>query len=250
MNTKFIIAGLTIYAGFTSSASASIILTSPIEQSGTGLGAVTTLLTLQSPGNSTIETGCVAPSGSGTTMSGCGFADSNVQAQFGTPTLSAAGIGSAADLRIVFNASEPGNASANDIQLNQLVLTFYTAAGSAFDIHSLASPILFPAVENGTGNSGFVFRLDDTEATSAQSLIVANGGFGAVRVGLGASAGVAAGGSGSATGGLETFFLESAPSIVPVGGGGGGPVPEPVSMLLIGAGLAGIAFLHRRFTSA
>jgi hypothetical protein len=234
-----------LFASFASLASASLILVSPIEQGGTGLGAVNTVLTLNGQGNSTIETGCVAPSGSGTTTTGCGFTDSNVQAQFGTPTLSAVGISNASDLRIVFNASEPG--SALDVQLNQLVLTFYNAAGTAIDSHTLASPILFPTISNGTGNSGFVFQLDSAQATSAQTAILANGGFNTVRVGLGASVGVAAGGTGSATGGLETFFVENAAS---TGGGGGGAVPEPASMFLIGAGMVSLVVMDRRRRAA
>src|ERR1041385_1800610 len=224
-------------------AGASLVLVSPIEQSGTGLGSVNTVLTLQGPASATIETGCVAPLGSGTTMTGCGFANSTVQAQFGTPTLSALGISSASDLRIVFNASEP--ASALDILLNSLVLTLYNSSGTAIDTASIASPIPFSTVANGTGNSGFVFQLDATEAASAQTAINANGGLGSVRLGLGASAGVAAGGTGSATGGLETFFVESSTTIGG-GGGGGGATPEPSTSILIGAGLIGVYFVSRR----
>ena len=95
MKNRYFLRGFILFAGCASLASASIILVSPVEISGTGLGAVNTVLTLQSPANSTIETGCVAPSGGGTTTSGCGFTDSKVQAQFNTPTLAAAGVASA-----------------------------------------------------------------------------------------------------------------------------------------------------------
>jgi len=234
--------GIALLAGYASLASASIIPVSLVEMSGTGLGAANTVLTIQSPGSSTIETGCTAWNGTAAVTAGCGFANSNVQAQFGAPTLASTGATSAADLRIVFNASEPGSAS--DIQLNQLVLTFYNSSGTLTDLHSLAAPIFFPSVQNGAGNSGFVFSLDAAEAAAAQTFINNNGGSGSVHIGLGASAGVAAGGPGSATGGLETFFVEGSASI------GGGGVPEPDSSLLIGAGLLIVAFVVRRRRAA
>jgi hypothetical protein len=233
----------TFLAGSVSIASASIIPVSLVELDGTGLGAVSTLLTIQSPGNSTIETGCTAWNGTAVTTTGCGFADSKVQAQFAAPTLASTGATSAADLRIVFNASEPGNAS--DIQLNQLVLTFYNQAGTLSNVHSLAAPIFFPSVQSGTGNSGFVFSLDTAEAAAAQTFINNNGGLGSVHIGLGASAGMADGGPGSATGGLETFFAGSSASIGPTVGSG--DAPEPDSFLLIGAGLLTVAFAARRY---
>ena len=88
-----------------------------------------------------------------------------------------------------------------------------------------------------------MFRLDDLQATAVQSFITANGGLSSVRVGLGASVGVAGGGTGSATGGLETFFIESADNF---GGTAGGPIPEPATMVLIGAGLVSLVAIGKR----
>jgi hypothetical protein len=252
--------GVGILLSLGSTLSASIILVSPTELSGTGLGSVNTVLTLTSPTNATIETGCVAPSGAGSTTTGCGFADSSVQAQFGSPSLSQLGIANAADLRIVLNASEPAG---NDIRLNSLVLSLYSGTDVFNASLSPSAGILFPSTAQGVGNSGFVFALasptlcglvpgacpagtDATEAAAAQTFIASHGGVGNVRVGLGTSLGVAAGGTGSATGGLETFFVESVSSIGgPGGGGGGGAIPEPSTFLLLGAGLAGLVSARR-----
>lgn len=245
MKGSYRLFGFALLACMAPMASASLVLVSPIEQSGTGLGAVNTVLTIQSPGSSTVETGCVAPSGAGTTTAGCGFADSNVQSITGTPTLAALGITSASEIRIVFNAAEPGNAD-NSIQLDQLVLKLYTLAGLNIDTHSLPAAILFPTIQNGTGNSGFVFGLNANETNSAQTIINANGGVSNIRVGLGAQVSLA-------TGGKETFFVEDANlgrSGDGGGGSGGGAVPEPASMILIGAGLLSLGTLQRKFRSA
>ena len=250
-----------LFSGGICSVSASVVFVGPVDLGGTGLGAVTTVLTITSPGNSTIETGCVAPSGSGSTTSGCGFSNTQVQSQFGTPSLAAAGIGTASDLRIVFNASEPGNA--RDIMLNNLVLTLYSGANTFSASLNPAGGILFPNTQSGTGNSGYVFALsspglcaampggcpsgnDMGEAAAAQTFIDNNGGATNVRIGLGASAGNASGGAGSATGGLETFFVGSVATLGGPGSGGnsGESVPEPVEMLLVGTGLIGLASLR------
>jgi hypothetical protein len=105
----------------------------------------------------------------------------------------------------------------------------------------LSSPGLCAAIAGGCP-----LGTDVGEAAAAQAFIDSNGGAGSVRVGLGASAGNASGGPGSATGGPETFFVGSA---LTLGGAGGGPgeqaVPEPSAMLLMGTGLIGVASLWR-----
>jgi hypothetical protein len=250
---------ITLMAGALSAAHASLVLVSPVQLSGTGLGSVNTVLTVASQGSATTESGCVAPNGANTTTLGCGFTDANVQAQFGTPSLSALGIGSAADLRIVFNAAEPGSGS--DINLNSLVLTLYSPSNTATTFTaSLPTGIHFPTTAAGTGNSGYVFALaspalcaalsggcptgtDTGEAAAAQAFITANGGT-SVRVGLGALAGATIGSTtGAATGGQETFFVESQAGI---GGPGGSAVPEPSTLFILGGGLLALASMRRR----
>jgi hypothetical protein len=87
-------------------ANASLMFVSPTDLTGTGLGAVNTVLTIQSPGSTTVATGCVGYIGSGDTFASnvCGFADSNVKqgtSQSKTVLISDTGASSAEDLRIV-----------------------------------------------------------------------------------------------------------------------------------------------------
>jgi hypothetical protein len=250
---------ITLVAGALTAAHASLVLVSPVQLSGTGLGSVNTVLTVASQGSATTESGCVAPSGANTITTGCGFPDANVQAQIGTPSLSALGIASAANLRIVFNASEPANAT--DINLNNLVLTLYNSSNTAMTFTaSLPTGIHFATTASGTGNSGYVFALasptlcaaitggcpagtDTGEAAAAQAFITANGGT-SVRVGLGTLAGASIGTTtGAATGGLETFFVESQAGI---GGPGGNAVPEPSTFFILGGGMLALASMRRR----
>ena len=216
--------------GMAHTASATLILLGPNPQSGTGLGTVETILTLSSPGSSSNETGCVRPSGSGSTTVGCGFVDANVMTgagQIGTPTLGTLGLTSANDLRIIFNASEP---AADDITLNNLVLTIYDSTGAQVLFTSGPSgPFVFPTTFAGTGNSGFLFGRDATQAAQAQAAAF---GIGSAnnRIGLGASLS-------NATGGLETFSVAAVtPQAVPDGGS---------VAVLLGMALMGLAGLRR-----
>ena len=216
--------------GIAQTASATTIFLGPNPAGGTGLGTVETVLTLSSPGSSTTETGCVRPSGSGSTTTGCGFVDANVMTgagQIGTPTLGTIGATSASDLRIVFNASEP---AADDITLNNLVLTIYSSTGTTLFTSGPSGPFVFPTTFSGTGNSGFLFGLDATQAAQAQAAAFGPG-FANNRIGLGASLS-------NATGGLETFYVGAVTQSVPVPDGGS------VAMLL-GMAMIGLAGVRR-----
>lgn len=220
-----------------SNAFASLVLvgsntTPSIDINGTGLGAVNTVLTVQSPANSSTESGCVAP-GPGTTSvtTNCGFTNSTVltgNSQIGTPTFSSVGISNGGNIGIVLNSAEPGNASS--ITVSSLVLTLY-GTGGATQTHTLAAPVTLQATANGTGNSGYLFALTQTEADEATSFLSSNTG---ARIGLGASLD-------NATGGNETFFLFNRNLQGEAPG-----VPEPTSLALLGLGLAGLGLYRKR----
>ena len=113
-------------------ASASLILVGPTDLNGTGLGAVNTVLTIQSPANTTVATGCVGYIGSDDSFATavCGFADSNVKqgaSQTKTIAVSDTAASGAADLRVVYNSSQPGGGA---VTVNNLDLRIYSSTGT------------------------------------------------------------------------------------------------------------------------
>jgi len=208
---------------------------------GTGLGTVSTVLTISSQGSSTTEQGCVGFSAGGDVTGtflnpvvGCSAATNgdvlHGASQTLTRTLAEAGITSASNFAILLNAAEPGG---NDITLTGLVANFYNSGGALiFSAVYTGAPINFPSTEVGTGNSGFAFSLTPTQAAALQTQIGLNGGLAGVRVGLGASLS-------NATGGNETFFIFNAAA--------GTVTPEPSTIVLTASGLIGlVGFVRRR----
>lgn len=215
-------------------AHASLVLSGAENFSGTGLGNVNTVLTIQSPGSSTFEQGSVAFGNvtTGNVLTGA--------SQTQTRTLGSLGITSAADLRVVFNAVEPGGAQSG-ITLQDLVLTVYSPTGTALFTSGAFTPITFPDTFNGAGNSGFVFKLEGSDLAAASAAFGA--GSAGNLVGLSAAAGCAAGaaaGCQAATGGFETFFVANAATVAPV------PEASTAAMMLLGLGAVGAVVRRRK----
>jgi hypothetical protein len=213
---------VTAALGLANGAQASLIVANPTDVSGAGLGAVNTVLTIASPGSTTTETGSV-----GIAAGGAVVTSGDVQAQTSSPTIGALGITSASQLRITFNASEPG---ANDINLQNLVLNIFSPTGTLLFTSGAFTATNFPSTNPGVGNAGFVFRLDDAQAAAAQAAAF-GAGFATNRIGLTATAT-------NATGGLETFFVSQSVAAI--------PEPETYAMLLSGLGLLGFIARRRR----
>ena len=220
MNTKvskyLSLSGIILTAFFATSANATLGFVGEIDVNGSGLGNVDTILTIQSPRNSTTETGSVAWNGTTNVTTG------NTQAI--NKTLEISSLGSfSSGLRIVFNPLEPGN-DLNGITLNNLVATIYSSTGSVLWNSGAFAPISFTSAGVGTGSSGFVFGLDSAQAAASQSFW-----DGANRLGLYASAS-------DATGGHEIFYAMGSVTAV----------PEASTSLMLLSGLGCMGFVARR----
>jgi hypothetical protein len=215
-----------------SASQAGIILVQPENFSGTGLGSVNTILTIQGKNNGTVEMGAVSFNGTADVITGADTKTGNSQTQ--TRTLGSLGITDASSLRIVFNAVE----SDNLINLTGLTLNIYSATGATLFTTSLNQMYNNMSTQSGTGNSGFVFGLDGGSASAAQQAVFTLPNFMNARIGLSASAT-------SYNGGNETFFVANSLTQGP-GVPASGQVPEPASVLLVGLGLAAAAISRRK----
>jgi len=158
--------------------------------------------------------------------------------QTSTQPLSAIGTGGidATNFGVVFNADQ---SAGGGITLTSLNVAFYNSAGTLLfqsgPVSCTAAGLTncaFASTVHGIGGAGYLFKLDAAQQAAA----TAAGVFSTQTTIVGLSASV----SGNSGGG-ETFFLARVPGI--------STVPEPTSMLLMGAGLIGLAFARKNRSS-
>ncbi len=192
--------------------------------SGGGLGAVATVLTLQNPGGTTAESGCIGPTGVN-----CGFTDANVQSGQSQLRLVSAFPGlTGSNFRLFLNAAEPGND--NTITLNNAVVRLYSGNTQVFSSTAFTSPLTLNNTLPGTGNYGFLFGLSAGDQALFNAALAANPG---ALIGAGASLT-------NVSGGNESFAIGTD------GGGTTSVVPEPSTYLLMASGLVAIGLLQRK----
>lgn len=193
-----------LIAFLTHPVSASLILSSPDQTTGTGLGAVNTVLTIQTPSGSVrTESGCVSWNGmsnvTGPPACPSGFAGGDEQGVTQTRTIGELGLDSAFNLRLVFNYNEDVN---DNVTLENMELRIFGADGTVLFESGAFSPNTFTEPFSGTGNAGFVYRLDAEQALEANQYFDDPDN----RIGLAATVT-------GAEGGIETFYVANADAI-------------------------------------
>jgi len=208
-------------------ASAHLIDLGQVNLGGQGFGNIVSILEVHSVGNDPTpdtEAGDVSPAGVDQlgALPGGGTPDdaSSVAVKTKTVTFGEIGVTNASNFQLIFNATEPGNAGANDIKLDALRLTVYNPAGNSLKSFDLLSPINYPTTLQGQGKAGFGIGLSSDEWADFQSVISPNN-----QIGLQASLT-------NFSGGPEDFSVRA--------------VPEPEGWAMMVAGLFAIGAMARR----
>lgn len=238
---RVLIAALGSAAGLVATpASASLVYNSALSASAQGFGNAPRALTIQ--GNGT-ESGCVGVNSNGTINVGscrgsdAGFMPNGVtptggqevnplsdNQKYGIPTSASLGIITAADIGILFNATEP---SGNGLTLADITLKFYGGTNNGF-LGSIDGQQTFSATDIGNGAAGFIFTIDTAQQAYVNAIL---GQGGTIYMALEATVTGAAGGP-------ESFAIINVRQPT--------AVPEPATWAMMLLGFGGIGMTMRR----
>jgi hypothetical protein len=187
-----------------------------------------TVLSLQSPGNSSTESGGIRYTSGGDQT----FGDATRGGTNNTVSLGELGVTrNNTAIQIGFNINEPsGGPGATPVVVESLILRAYDTNGNVvFTANLIDGPHTLAKTGAGQGTADYIFGLDSTAAARLAAIYDSN-----LRLGLEATIH-------SAEGGPESFYLNMGPAA---------PVPEPATMFLLGTGLAGVAAKIRKRRNA
>ena len=216
-------------------ASADLIPISDVTLTGQGIGATFTVLTLQSPGASTTESG-------GVLFTGTPFGDAKTGAsQSRTFSFADLAITSPSQLALIVNLNEPGSESPPSVTTatssgtnanlsNTITLNVFSSTGTLLETHSAASGLTLNQVAGGVGGSGLVFGLTTAEQTQLANTMATHAGNELFTVGATFA---------NAQGGVDTIqAVRLTPAVA--------AVPEPETYALMLAGFGALGFVARR----
>ena len=236
-----------------SPASASLVFDNTILLPAQGFGVAPRDLTIQSANNNTTASGCVGVGGGGSITFGTCITNAQVfdsngvqnangtndmpnplvdDNKYGIPTLASLGWMTAADIGILFNATEPNG---DNINVTDITLKFYNSTNMF--ITAIDGNQAFANSNPGNGVAGFAFVVDALQQVHLNAMVFNQPGFGTFRIALEASVT-------DATGGPESFLAFNRAAVAAV------PEPGTWGMMLLGFGVVGSAVRRRRRRAA